>query len=193
MGIRALVFVKSNEYKNDPIVYLNKLKDELFRLGAFGFESWHCRVTSAKKDNSNDIVVNMFQFMDNPECNAVLSKKETIIGDSAFLKNIGSIGFTKKNLLVKIEGSMAQIGDFKVRYGITSFKDKQIGILIDLEYLPITSMSVDFKLIFNGFLSLIGNKSDLVYTQSQNDAEYKFIHLISTYQQVFKDNEIVIQ
>ena len=135
----------------------------------------------------------MFQFMDNPECNAVLSKKETIIGDSAFLKNIGSIGFTKKNLLVKIEGSMAQIGDFKVRYGITSFKDKQIGILIDLEYLPITSMGVDFKLIFNGFLSLIGNKSDLVYTQSQNDAEYKFIHLISTYQQVFKDNEIVIQ
>lgn len=190
MGIRAVGFLKPGDYGDDASKYLNKFREYLFQLGAFGFETWTCKIFSKKQDAN---LTRLIQFNDTPDQNILISNILTLVGDANFPSVLSDIGlaFDKKTLIFKIDGSMAQLGDFKVRYGIAIAKEKQVGILFDIEYLPVTKLSVNPELIFSSVCKTMDLQIKLYTPQSSPTEEYSFTCLGQDYLKVLLDNEII--
>ena len=204
MGIRALGFLKPEDYKEGPEKFLAAFRENLFKLGAFGFETWEAKIFSHKKDKNSDSAIRLLYFNDTPDQNILITHtKEILVGDSHFpslLKNIG-FAFDKKPCVFKVNGLMAQLGDFKVRYGIAQAKiqnaEKTVGILFDIEYLPVSKLSVDFNLIFSSVCEMMNlSNISLITPQPENSEdqqqEYSFMILGHDYMQLLSNNEIAV-
>ena len=175
MGIRGLGFKKIEDNKNDYHIFLNKIKEDLFKLGAFGFENWNCEIKSMKKEttNSSDSLF-VIHFSDTPEEKIAILKSDLFVGDHRFPNILKTLGFSKISIPYIIKGYIAQLGDFKVRYGpVYLNNNKIIGILFDLEYLPIIDLINDSDLILNSFFKLLKIDINLIFPQ-KNDQINKF-------------------
>ena len=195
MGIRALGFLKNSDDEHNS--FLQTFRENLFKLGAFGFETWLAKIYSYRKDKSPDSAVRLLFFNDTPDQNILISRDSIIVGDSHFpnlLKNIGLV-FDKKSYVFRVEGYMAQLGDFKVRYGTATARiqntEKTIGILLDIEYLPVSKLSVDFDLIFKSVCEMMNlPKIDLITPNPDPEQEFSFTILGQNYMKLIQDNDI---
>lgn len=189
MGIRAVGFLKPSEYGDDASKYLNKFREHLFQLGAFGFETWTCKIYSRKAQT--DSILRLISFNDTPDQNILITKSTTLVGDANFQSVLKDIGLPfDKTLIFKIDGSMAQLGDFKVRYGVSIVKEKQVGILFDIEYLPVTKLSVNSDLIFSSVCKTMDLQAKLYTPQNSESNEYNFSCLGQNYIRILLDNDI---
>ncbi|OHT13904.1 hypothetical protein TRFO_15781 [Tritrichomonas foetus] len=191
MGIRAIGFLKHKDLKLDINTFLNKFREGLFRLGAFGFDSWRCKMENISNNNNNsEAEVKLITFGDSSEVIAGYHDK-ILIADSSFYGILRDVGLTKKTQICRIEGAMAQLGDFKVRYGTVLTKDsKPSAILFDIEYLPASLLTADFKALFDSVLSMMTEsnqvKIDLLLPpiQENEKVEFSFKDLGELYFQV---------
>mgnify|MGYP001090870403 CR=1 FL=1 len=194
MGIRAVGFLKAKDMKTDVNTFLNNFREGLFSLGSFGFDNWRCRIdkfVSNNPNNSNnnsgliDAIVKLITFSDTNEV-IVENSNEILISDSSFTGFLHNVGLSKKIQICRIEGSMAQLGDFKVRYGAV-YNQSFTGILFDIEYLPVNLLTSNFKPLFDSVISMMSESNqtpiELLLPEEPN-VEFSFKHLGQLYFQI---------
>ena len=106
MGIRALGFLKPSDYGNDT-KFIASLRENLFKLGAFGFENWQAKIYSLRKDKSTEPAIRLLCFNDTPDQNILITRGSILVGDSHFqnlLKNIG-LAVDKKSRVFQIQSA----------------------------------------------------------------------------------------
>jgi hypothetical protein len=192
MGIRALAFLAQKDFHKDPGLFTDESREALFRLGAFGFETWTCTVyqmLEGQKKDSASSEVRVFAFSDCPEV-ITLRSDIYLVADSAFVAFLTDLGFLRRPDLYKVEGSMAQLGDFKIRYGVLSARergDKVCGIVIDLEYLPAQLLTADFSALFQSVCRLITKEEMKFCIQPpEREKEYSLLHLGRHYSEMIR-------
>lgn len=193
MGIRAIGFLSIKDMKTDIITFLNKFREGLFTLGSFGFDTWHCHMekymkNSAGNSNSADPEVRIIKFSDTNEV-IVGYANGILISDKSFNGFLHDVGLSREKMpICSIEGSMAQLGDFKVRYGAVDYSQTQAGILFDIEYLPVNLLTADFKPLFDSVISMMTESSqaqiELILPPEEPNAEFSFKHLGELYFQI---------
>lgn len=88
---------------------------------------------------------------------------------------------------------MAQLGDFKIRYGVVLTKEKPVGILFDIEYLPVSKLSVNFKLIFQSVCQMMNLPNiNLITPEPDPEKEYSFTILGQDYLKLIKENDLMV-
>jgi hypothetical protein len=180
-GIRAVGYIPHKELNNDQPGYINHLKDDLLHLGAFGFETWFCRVFPFSE-------VKFIAFSDT-DMTITARGEGCLVTDKAFEEMLRElIGSNHKPVEFKVDGMVAQLGDFKVRYGSISWKDRHAGVLLDIEYMPIQSLSVDFPLLFRSVLKLMTSVNVKLFPLvSGGRTEFDFMHLGAQYMELMKE------
>lgn len=188
MGIRALGFlpIRSKEQQNE---FMIKLKDELFKLGAFGFEEWNAQVSLYHREGTE---MKLIKFGDSNET-IVVKDDLFLTADSVFQTLLPDLRLTK-NVFAEMIGRMAQLGDFKIRYGSIARENKQTcGIILDIEYLPTQLLSGDFTMLFQSVVGLMTKEYVKLYTpEVDEDSEargetYSFVHLGKEYMKLLID------
>lgn len=194
MGIRALGFFRIENDTSLADSFLNEFKESLSLLGAFGFEEWkmECNSFRAEKDAFYGL-----SFNDAPDKNVFITPKHSVIvGDSSLKKLFKESNFMSDQkqrvhsvIFKVIHGQMAQLGDFKVRYGCILFKENISGILFDIEYLPISKLSCDFTALFTSILEMmkIKDRLQLMIPKEQENSIYTYKHLGNDYFILFQD------
>jgi hypothetical protein len=190
MGIRALGYFLSSDLATDPTGLMDQFRQALFRLGAFGFENWYCSVfPMCDSSRQKEADIRVICFIDSPEM--IVSRNGLcLVGDSNFFNLMQDLGFQRRPETFRIEGYMAQLGDFKIRYGIATSKDrtdKTCGVLLDLEYLPVQLLNADFSALFSSIYKMI-SKDPLRYEfpQKEPGQEYDTLHLGQQYAKVIQ-------
>ena len=179
MGIRALGFLPLKP-TDDQTSLMQGLKTELTRLGAFGFEQWQCAIKSLipGKDRSGDRDVKLITLSDT-ESMIAIHGDVCLTGDQAFHQQLTqSFGLRDSGRSVVIQGGyMAQLGDFKIRYGLISL-NKQNRIVFDIEYLPVQLLSSDFSMLFTSVLKMMTQREIKLYPPKVAPGEtYSFASL----------------
>lgn len=197
MGIRAIGFLSVKDMKTDISAFLIKFREGLFTLGSFGFDTWFCRMEKNVSNNSNnnnglqastDAEVRLISFSDTDEV-IVGYSNGILISDKSFNGFLNDVGLSKKTLICRIEGAMAQLGDFKVRYGTVFCQaSTAAGILFDIEYLPVNLLTADFKPLFDSVINMMTESNqaqiELILPPEEPDAEFSFKHLGELYFQI---------
>lgn len=193
MGIRAIGFLSIKDMKTDISTFLNKFREGLFTLGSFGFDTWRCQMEKYMTNNSNSISggsvdpeVKLIKFSDTNEV-IVGYSNGILISDKSFNGFLHDVGLSKKMQICRIEGSMAQLGDFKVRYGAV-YIQAQVGILFDIEYLPVNLLTADFRPLFDSVMNMMTESNqaqiELILPPEEQNAEFSFKHLGELYFQI---------
>lgn len=193
MGIRAIGFLSIKDMKTDISTFLNKFREGLFTLGSFGFDTWRCQMEKYMTTNSNSISggsvdpeVKLIKFSDTNEV-IVGYSNGILISDKSFNGFLHDVGLSKKMQICRIEGSMAQLGDFKVRYGAV-YIQAQVGILFDIEYLPVNLLTADFRPLFDSVMNMMTESNqaqiELILPPEEQNAEFSFKHLGELYFQI---------
>lgn len=183
MGIRAIGFQTLNEIKGDPAAYINSFKEALIDKGAFGYENWRCRIQHA-----TDLDVRIISFTDSPNEMIVVKDPILLVTEASFSNILRDIGLNKKTNPYKIEGGMIQLGDFKIRYGIATAKEKPYGVLFDIEYLPTILLSVDYTALFASVCNIMKLTINLsVPAVEGSGAKYSYTHLGQHYLKIIKE------
>ncbi|KAK8842663.1 hypothetical protein M9Y10_025523 [Tritrichomonas musculus] len=187
MGIRAIGFLPIK----DTSTFLNKFREGLFTLGSFGFDTWICQMDKYTSNNSNnnnnnspiDAEVKLITFSDTNEV-IVGYANGILISDSSINGFLHDVGLLKKMRICRIEGAMAQLGDFKVRYG-TVHSQSAVGILFDIEYLPASLLTANFKPLFDSVINMMIESSqaqiELILPPEEPNTEFTFNHLGQLY------------
>jgi hypothetical protein len=186
-GIRAVGYISNRDLNNDQPGYINRLKDDLLRLGAFGFENWWCRVYPfAPKEGGTDI---RFVTFSDTDVTVTVRGEGFLVTDKAFEEMLRELaGSNHKPIQFKVDGMVAQLGDFKVRYGAISWKDRQSGVLLDIEYMPVQILSVDFSLLFKSVIRLMTNVNVKLFPQAaESRMEFDFVNLGGQYVQLMTE------
>ena len=161
MGIRAVGFLPNVKDNKEHNQILSKFREDLFRLGAFGFDSWRCKITSFSPNGNAQPSVDIISFSDSSDVISVYDKDKILIMDSSFQGLLKDVGLPKPSLICRVEGAMAQLGDFKVRYGTTFSKDKPTGIIFDIEYLPVVLLTDDFQPLFDSVFAMMSESNQI--------------------------------
>ena len=190
MGLRALGFLPFKT-PEDQIQLRENLKQALTVRGAFGFEPWTCTVLSLApaKDRSGERgEVKLITLSDS---NYVIA----IHGDILITADLSADQLRQTFGLVPgrvpnhvIQGQMAQLGDFKIRYGTIMIKEKAKGIIFDIEYLPVQLLSADFTQLFSSVVKMLTDQEVKLYTPPVMPGEtYSFTSLGSDYMKVIEE------
>lgn len=200
MGIRAICFLPSRNMNDDNILdisqYLSTFREGLFKLGAFGFDKWVCsfeRIVGNTQNAADSSEINIIYFNDANEVIVGFNDNQILIGDSSFPSIFPELGMNKKMPIFRVDGDMAQLGDFKIRYGTMynpskEKQEKQYGILFDIEYLPVHKLNTDYKPLFDSVLALLTEKTDhhppQLFLAPKAQEEFTFQHLGYLYFQI---------
>lgn len=193
MGIRAIGFLSIKDMKTDISTFLNKFREGLFTLGSFGFDTWRCQMEKYMTNNSNSISsgsvdpeVKLIKFSDTNEV-IIGYSNGILISDKSFNGFLHDVGLSKKMQICRIEGSMAQLGDFKIRYGAV-YIQAQVGILFDIEYLPVNLLTADFRPLFDSVMNMMTESNqaqiELILPFEEQNVEFSFKHLGELYFQI---------
>lgn len=186
MGIRGISFINFKENNNQITSFLNQFRENIFQLGGFGFDNWHLQVTNITSPKSEKSI-RLITFSDT---NDIISINENVIvaADSTFLDVLNDLGYSREQYLYKIEGALAYLGDFVVRYGTFYDKDKQIGVVIEVEYLPIVYITSEFQYLFNSFMKLLTQENlKYYYPTEENGKEFSLKSIGKIYSVFFND------
>ena len=190
MGIRTIGIIPPGDdgYGNDTTSFLHKLQQNLLKLGAFGFENWNAEIKYEKTDSSLSAIISFNDVMNK----IVIHNDNILVGDSSFLPLLKDIGLSLPSIPVKlnIDGKMAQLGDFKIRYGVALGKgERKVGILIDIEYLPSVLLSISYEKLFESICDLMHIKVSLLLPPviPEPPTTFSFAHLGKLYIQLLFD------
>lgn len=186
MGIRGICFLNLKENNSEITSFLNQLRENIFQLGGYGFDNWllHVKNISSPKTEKS---LRLISFSDT---NDLISINGNVIvtSDGSFLDLLKDLGFSREQYPFKIEGELAYLEDFAVRYGTLYDKEKQLGVVIDVEYLPITYYSEEFHDLFNSFVNLLTQENmTFYYPVEEKDSEYSLKSLGKIYKNFFDD------
>jgi hypothetical protein len=85
---------------------------------------------------------------------------------------------------------ISQLGDFKIRYG-TVMGTRMEGVLVDIEYLPATLLTADFRMLFQSICRLLlgaaAAEPKLYLPDIEQAAEYSFVYLGRDYMKLVAD------
>ena len=185
MGIRTvgLILPGDDGYGIDTASFLHKLQQDLYKLGAFGFEDWNAEVYFEKKESIESIII----FNDTPNQIIAIHDDNILVGDSSFLPLLKDIGVSISSIPLRfnIKGKMAQLGDFKIRYGVVSGKGDR-KILVDIEYLPSVLLSISYEKLFESVCNLLNIKISLLFPPiiPEPPTKFSFAHLGRLYIQL---------
>jgi hypothetical protein len=187
MSIRSLGLIAAKDIPGDPGTFMNQFREDLFRLGAFGFDNWRVLISTLSRAEADakprDVKeIRLIRFTDTSDVIAV-KDDNFLIADGAFESLLTDIGLKVQPNPPAIDGIIAQLGDFKIRYGLMKLGARMAGIVLDVEYLPVRLLSADFSMLFNSVAKLM--TSAPVYFSvpaPAGDTEFSLFHLGKQYQ-----------
>lgn len=191
MGVRALGIIQNNNLNGDIGGYLERIRNRIFSMGAFGFEPWHATGRVFRSQSSADNTITAITFSDSPDSVILIHGSEVIAGDQSLIHIFAMLEYAAANTTLRIEGNVARIGDFTIRFGAAVYKDNQIGIFLDIEYLPVTNMSSNYQMLFEDVIKMMDiNVAFLFCPEVKPDCDYNFHNLGVQYTKMLLKNDI---
>jgi hypothetical protein len=184
MGIRSVGLIAPKDIPGDPGTFMETFREDLFRLGAFGFDNWHVTICGLSRlDNDpKSKEIKLIRFTDTSDVIAV-KDDQFLIADGAFESLLTDIGLKPQANTFATDGVIAQLGDFKIRYGVMKVGPRMAGIVLDVEYLPIRLLSSDFSMVFESVAQLMTNVPvQFDVPAPATDVEFSLFHLGKQYQ-----------
>jgi hypothetical protein len=184
MGIRSVGLIPAKDIPGDPGTFMDQFRENLFRLGAFGFDNWHVTIFTLSRSDADQKVkeIRLIRFTDTSDVIAV-KDNNYLIADGAFESLLTDIGLKLQANPFVTDGIIAQLGDFKIRYGVMKLATKVAGIILDVEYLPVRLLSADFSMLFTSVAKLMTNvQVQFDVPPSTSEVEFSLFHLGKQYQ-----------
>jgi hypothetical protein len=191
MAIRCLAYLQPSDLQTDPANFRQQFRESLFRLGAFGFDNWQAWISTFSKKES-PIEIKLIRFTDTSDVIAFKAQDSAphyLIADGAFAALLRDVGLVETKdarpglVPFSVDGMIAQLGDFKIRYG-TVMRPRMEGVLLDIEYLPATLLTADFRTLFQSVCRLLlgttttpAIEPKFYLPEIEQGAEYSFVHL----------------
>jgi hypothetical protein len=186
-GIRSVGLISGKDIPGDPGTFMEQFREDLFRLGAFGFDNWHVTICSLSRPEPELKLkeIKLIRFTDTSDVIAV-KDDQYLIADGAFESVLTDIGLKLQANTAVIDGIIAQLGDFKIRYGLMKLGPKMAGIILDVEYLPVRLLSADFSLLFDSVAQLMTTVPvQFDIPSPAPGSEFSLFHLGKQYQNLF--------